>query len=193
VAKDYNIKIDQGADWYLDLDYTDSDGVEIDLSGYTAKMQFREYAESADAPVTLQALKATVTNASASGGIVTYTAANSFTAGQKVTIRNIVPSAYNLTNATIASANSTTFTVASTVTGTWTAPVTGEPARIAYADDGILITPETGHLSIHATAAETADLTARQYQYDLHIVSSDGIVTRLIQGIATIDDQVTRD
>jgi hypothetical protein len=192
MAKDYNLKIDQGADWYLDIDYKDSNEDPIDLSGHVAKMQFREETQSTDAPVLLQSLKATVTNASGSGTVVTYTATNSFAVGQNVTIRNIVPIAYNLTNATIASANSTTFTVASTATGTWVAPTTGQVTRIAYADSGIGIVPETGHLSIHATAAQTTLLTARQYQYDLKIISSDGIVTRLIQGVAAVDDQVTR-
>ena len=192
MAKDYNVNIDQGADWYLDIDYTDSEGSPINLSNHTAKMQFREFTDSVSAPVTLESLKATVTNATGSGTVVTYTAANSFTVGQNVTIRNIVPTAYNLTNVRVASANSTTFTVASTATGTWVAPTAGESDRIAYADLGIGIIPEDGHLSIHATSAQTNLLTEKRYVYDLKIINSAGIVTRLIQGFANIDDQVTR-
>jgi len=312
MAKDYNLKIDQGADWYLDIDYKDSNEDPIDLSGYIAKMQFREETQSTNAPVTLQSLKATITAINVSSGFATYTASNSFTVGQNVNIRNVVPVEYNLDNAVITSANSTSFsvidtesllfatyskttleeasandgTITSTLTitlnnetfkgadganlsarvtnvpagltaslirtnsrvatlsftgsatahanandvtnltitflnadinggsvtavrglntnslqlnfanpdgtGAYVAPTSTLPPAIAYADSGISIVPETGHLSIHATAAQTTLLTARQYQYDLKIISTDGIVTRLIQGVAAIDDQVTR-
>lgn len=114
MAKDYNMTIYQGADWYLDIEYKDSANNPISLTGYTAKMQFREYTNSTEAPVTLQS------------------------------------------------------------------------------GSGITITAAEGKLSIHATAAQTTLLVAREYVYDLKIISSTGIVTRLIQGVAAIDDQVTR-
>jgi hypothetical protein len=61
---------------------------------------------------------ANVTAISGSGSVVTYTASNSFMAGQTVTITDSDVEAYNLTNVVIASANSTHFTVSSTATGT---------------------------------------------------------------------------
>ena len=62
---------------------------------------------------------ATITNVTASAGTVTYTAANSFTAGNLVTITGVNPSGYNLSNQTIATASSTQFTVTNAATGTY--------------------------------------------------------------------------
>lgn len=59
-----------------------------------------------------------VSNISGNGTTVTYTGTNNFMAGQTVTITDSDVTAYNLTDATIASANSTAFTVTSTATGT---------------------------------------------------------------------------
>jgi uncharacterized protein len=54
---------------------------------------------------------ATVTAASYSGGTITYTANNTFSAGQSVTVTGLSTSAFNVTNATIVSATSTQFTL----------------------------------------------------------------------------------
>jgi hypothetical protein len=61
-----------------------------------------------------------VTNAVGNGTSITYTANNSFEAGQFVTTTGILPSQYNKTSATITAATSTTFTIASSSTGTFT-------------------------------------------------------------------------
>lgn len=61
---------------------------------------------------------ALVTAASATGGVVTYTANNSFTAGQVVSITGLSTTAFNLTNVVIASATATQFTVSNAATGT---------------------------------------------------------------------------
>lgn len=61
---------------------------------------------------------ATVTAISGSGTTITYTANNNFSAGQTVSITGSNIAGYNLTNATIATANSTSFTVTNTATGT---------------------------------------------------------------------------
>ena len=64
-------------------------------------------------------LSATVTNITATGSAVTYTAANNYVVGQAVTITEATPAVYNLTNAVITAATPTSFTVASNVTGTY--------------------------------------------------------------------------
>jgi hypothetical protein len=56
---------------------------------------------------------------------------------------------------------------------------------------GITITTATGTLAIHVTAAQSAVLAATQYDYELEITSSAGIVTRLVQGLVTVDGQLT--
>lgn len=70
---------------------------------------------------------ATITNISASAGVITYTANNSFSVGDKVTISGVLPAAYNLKDVTIATRNSTQFTVANSATGTF---VSGGTAKI---------------------------------------------------------------
>jgi hypothetical protein len=62
----------------------------------------------------------TVTNVTASAGVVTYTAANTLSAGSVVSITGVTPTAYNLTNAVVATASSTQFTVSNSATGAYT-------------------------------------------------------------------------
>jgi hypothetical protein len=71
------------------------------------------------------ALSATVTAASATGGVVTYIANNSFVAGETVTITGLSTTAFNLSAVTIAAATATQFTVTNAATGT---AVTGATA-----------------------------------------------------------------
>jgi len=68
---------------------------------------------------------ATVTAASATGGVVTYTATNTFTVGQTVSITGLSTAAFNLSNVIIATRSSSQFTVANAATGT---AVTGASA-----------------------------------------------------------------
>jgi hypothetical protein len=56
---------------------------------------------------------------------------------------------------------------------------------------GIVITPSTGTLAIHATAALTLAIGAGAYVYDIKITSSAGIVTRLTQGSFQVNAAVT--
>jgi hypothetical protein len=60
-----------------------------------------------------------ITNVSGDGTTITYTAANNFSTGDKVTIYGVNPSAYNLSNATIASASSSQFTITNAATGSF--------------------------------------------------------------------------
>lgn len=52
-AGKYTLKIEQGAYKSLSLTYKDATGTPIDLTGYTARMQIRGYAESTTAWVSL--------------------------------------------------------------------------------------------------------------------------------------------
>lgn len=63
--------------------------------------------------------EAIITNVSGNGTTVTYTADNSFSVSGTVTITGVDPVAYNLTNATVASATATQFTVTSNAIGTY--------------------------------------------------------------------------
>ena len=90
--------------------------------------------------VTNAATGTAVTGASATATAVsakiTYTASNSFTVGQTVSITGLSTSAFNLTNATVATRSATQFTVTSAATGsavtgaTATATVVINPAEV---------------------------------------------------------------
>jgi phage tail sheath protein FI len=71
-----------------------------------------------DGPGTTTNVTATVTAASATDGTITYTATNTFTVGQAVSITGLSTSAFNLTSVTIASRSNSQFTVTSAATGT---------------------------------------------------------------------------
>lgn len=57
---------------------------------------------------------------------------------------------------------------------------------------GITITGSSGLVAVHATASQTGAIVAGDYYYDLEITSPQGIVTRLVQGQALVNPQVTR-
>lgn len=68
-------------------------------------------------------LTATITRVATSNGVITYTASNSFTAGQLVTITGVTSNPinrFNLANVIINTASSTSFTVLNAATGTYT-------------------------------------------------------------------------
>ncbi len=76
-----------------------------------------------------------VTAISGNGTTVTYTASNNFQANDRVTITGASTTAYNLSNASVASANTTHFTVTNSATGaTSTATATGYRAGSVFLD-----------------------------------------------------------
>lgn len=82
----------------------------------------------------------TITNVVANGTTIVYTADNNYVAGMSVTITGVTSTpanAFNLTNATIASATSTTFTVNNTTTGTYTSGGTARAKSNVHPDLGI--------------------------------------------------------
>jgi hypothetical protein len=113
----YNVTIDQGADWFLDVTYENPNGTPVNLQSYTAALQLRSLPSSANAALTL-----------------------------------------------------------------------------TTANGGITITGNTGLVSIRATAIQTGAIDEGDYVYDLEITAPapGSVVTRLIQGQATVSAQVTR-
>jgi ABC-type nickel/cobalt efflux system permease component RcnA len=53
VAVSYNVTIDQGATWYLNVEYDNPNGTPVNLTGYTAALQLRSLPESATAVLSL--------------------------------------------------------------------------------------------------------------------------------------------
>jgi len=156
---------------------------------------------------------ATITNIIADG-TVNFTAANGFTAGQKVSINGVLPSQYNLQDVTIATASVSGFTVTNGATGTYisgglaTSPANltsytaalqirslpSSPTKVldlTTENGGITITGSEGKVAVHATAAQTAAIDDGVYVYDCEI-NSGSVITRLVQGQVVVSPEVTR-
>jgi hypothetical protein len=156
---------------------------------------------------------ASITNVTGNGTTVTYTASNSFSAGQTVSIDQVMPYIYNLQDVVIASASATQFTVTNGATGNYisgglaTAPVdiTGYTAAMQMrsypdnptavltltTDEGISIDGPTGTITLHATATQTGAINQGPYDYDIEIYQGSS-VTRVVQGQIEVSAQVTR-
>lgn len=158
---------------------------------------------------------AEITNISANGTTVTFTAVNGFTAGQTVSISGVLPSQYNFQNVSVASATASNFTVTNSATGVYIsggiayAPVnlTSYTAELQIrslpsspdavltlntSNGGIAITALTGTIACHATANQTRLIDEGTYYYDIEITSLSGIVTRVAQGQVIVSAEVTR-
>lgn len=96
-----------------------------------------------------------ITAASGSGTIHTYTAANTFVVGQSVNVTGLSPAGFNVVNATILTASATQFTVAGTATGA----VSGFPgvARISNNSTitGAVANAVSGGIDVVYTGANT--------------------------------------
>jgi heme oxygenase len=66
--------------------------------------------------------------------------------------------------------------------------LTTENGRISVGNT----TATKGQVTLTISAADTANLTAGQYVYDLELVSGGGVVTRLIEGNFKVKAEVTR-
>lgn len=59
-------------------------------------------------------------------------------------------------------------------------------------NDGIVLGGSLGTIVLFISDTDTAACTAKEYVYDLEIVSSSNIVTRLIEGKFIVTPEVTR-
>lgn len=157
---------------------------------------------------------AEITNITANGTTVNFTAVNGFTPGQTVSIDGVIPPVYNLQNVTVATASGSNFTVTNGATGTYISGgiatsavnLTGAAAALqlrslpssqdavlslATGGNGITITGLAGQVDVHATANQTGAIDPGTYYYDLEVTSA-GVTTRLAQGQAEVSAEVTR-
>lgn len=123
---------------------------------------------------------AVVTAASADGTTVTYTANNSFNAGQIVTITGLSTSAFNLTNVTIATVSSTQFTVTNSATGT------GVTGATAVAKVAVNTLPGVGADYGWGT---TTDISSGYLAYGSITVNLNNGITKTVgSGLHTLDE-----
>lgn len=100
---------------------------------------------------------ATVTAASSNGFAITYTANNTFAAGQRTTITGLTTPLFNLNDALVASASGSQFTVASTVVGAAVSGATGSAQVFVYnATGGTTGFAGSDNVSATVTAASAA-------------------------------------
>ena len=64
--------------------------------------------------------------------------------------------------------------------------------ELTTANERIALGGAAGTITLTISAADTEALTAGRGVYDLELISGSGIVTRLLQGVATISRNVTR-
>jgi len=50
----------------------------------------------------------------------------------------------------------------------------------------------TGIISLSMNAATTSSITAGRYLYDLEVVDSSNVISRLVEGIVTVTPEITR-
>lgn len=189
-----NIIIDQGADWFTTFVYKNSDNSAINLTGYNAALQLRT---SYDAPTPALSLatgylgvSSTYSDAISVGSTTfTVTKTSAFTVGQRVRAASTVSPTNFQEGAITAIVANTSITINVDVIGgsgtfaAWT---------FSTAAPGIAIIPTLGEIDVHATATQTGSILAGDYVYDMELTSESGIVTRIVQGRATVRPQVTR-
>jgi hypothetical protein len=117
-----------------DHGFVDQDVIKLVLPN-----NYKNYYPSDDKPVTISkidnstfsykvtntisniAMSETITDIGTNSGTVRFTANNSFSAGQKITIKGVIPDVYNFTSATVTNATATYFEIASTETASYEA------------------------------------------------------------------------
>ena len=65
----YNMVMDQGSIWTLQVEYQDPNGTPINLNGFTAKMQLRSHPNDLDAALTLSTANGDIVITGATGTI----------------------------------------------------------------------------------------------------------------------------
>lgn len=59
-------------------------------------------------------------------------------------------------------------------------------------DFDVRVVPETGEVVLAMSAETSSAITAGRYLYDCIIVAEDGTISRIVEGIVTINPKITR-
>jgi hypothetical protein len=146
---------------------------------------------SNDVALSTAANTATITNITVASGTATVTANNGFAAGQSVVISGVIasvtPSPFNGTF-TILSANSTSFTFASSTTATYTSGGAAAVATTAFTENGSIGT-NPGH-SEGAITTSVDGHTASIAGYNQAVGGSTGSIENRLVGVLADDATV---
>jgi hypothetical protein len=61
-----------------------------------------------------------------------------------------------------------------------------------YKEFGVSLDSNTSTITLTMNSANTANVVAGRYVYDLEVISSANVVSRLLEGILTVTPQVTK-
>ncbi len=136
----------------------------------------------------LNSLTATVTAASAAGGVVTYTANNAFAVGQTITITGLSTAAFNLQGVTVATKSPTQFTVTNAATGTAVTGASGVATIIVDSKELLIqmkaLEAATQNLSLGKVVAEGL------YQQGLIQTTANSALSTYNSNVATATTQL---
>lgn len=59
-------------------------------------------------------------------------------------------------------------------------------------DFNVTVGANTGEVTMSMSAANTANITAGRYVYDCVLISSSNVISRIVEGIVTINPRVSR-
>jgi hypothetical protein len=145
----------------------------------------------------MDAKPATITAVTHNGSSITYTAENSFVVNDVVTVTGLDTDAYNVSNATVTSRNSTSFTVAKSGTTASVTEASSDGAKFTYyanntfsAGDVVSI---SGFESGSAYNKTNVDIfSATDYYFTVSDTSSPATVVLTSNGTATLYSEATR-
>jgi len=66
------------------------------------------------------------------------------------------------------------------------------PTATSYKEFNVTVNELDGSVTLSMGSEYTSNISAGRYMYDVEIVSSANVVTRVLQGIATVSPEITR-
>jgi hypothetical protein len=131
---------------------------------------------------------AVITNVTGNGTTVTYTAANTYTAGQTISITQVNPAQYNLTNVTIATRTAAQFTITNPATGAY---VSG---GVSYLTTGAPTTLSS-RISLETQPGGVLYMVGRASDFDVEhgLTTGPGVITANVwQHVCGVNDYVAQ-
>ena len=123
----------------------------------------------------------TITNAVSSGGNTVYTASNTLQVKDRVTVQGISPTGYNVENAIVTAANSTSFTISRTVSSSYSSGGTAEIVAsftadllIDYLDENFITQTKTFSASTDASGYSDISVYVIYEEWDQRNIGTDG-------------------